>query len=215
MIRREQQIVNNRPAHGLFPGAGKIKTRGGTTPLLKLSAKMVDLSLHNNQQDSLSIHVPAHAPAKSECDSQEPNIQLPQPSLATIIQKEAARSEIEHSGLVQAGLKLLPGNYRIRIHVLPKWLSSLVILALSLIAFSAAYRFLGYHQDSLNSHSQVPTAAEPREKPIAPTMSIASQKTQSPAHIPVRIKSKSRRRRDDYIAKDTTVYYENDGKARH
>jgi hypothetical protein len=214
--RDEQEIMNDRLTHGLFHGQKKPKTRGETTTFLRLSAKMVDLSLHHTQQDSLLVDIPAHVPAKSECYPPEATVQLVQASLATIVQKEAKKpTQVEHSGFVQASLNLLRSDYRVRIHASPKWFSSLAILALTLIAFSAVYGLLRYHQDSLKNHSQIPTAIQQREKPVAPSTSLASDKTHNHGNTLARSKSKSRRRRDDYIAKDTYVYYGKDGKASH
>jgi hypothetical protein len=216
MIRQDQrEITSDRLAYGLFYRARKPKTRAGTTPFLKLSAKMVDLSLQHNQQDSLLVDIPAHVPEKSECPP-EAKIQLPQASLATIIQNEAKEAaQVEHSGIVQGGLNLLRSGYRIRIQASPTWLSSLAMLALTLIAFSVVYGFFGYHQDSLKNHSQIPTATQQRERPALSTTSIASENTRNQGHTLARSKPKSRRRRDDYIAKDTYVYYGKDGKASH
>jgi len=208
--RNKQEIINDQLAHGLFHGQKKPKTRGETTTFLRLSAKMVDLSLHHTQQDSLLVDIPAHVPAKSECYPPEATVQLPQASLATIVQKEAKKpAQVVHSGFVQASLNLVRSDYRIRIHASPKWFSSLAILALTLIAFSAVYGLLR------KNHSQIPTAVQQREKPVAPVTSTASDNTHNHRNTLARSKSKSRRRRDDYIAKDTYVYYGRDGKASH
>jgi hypothetical protein len=213
--RNEREIINDRLAYGLFHGPKKPKTRGETTTLLGLSAKMVDLSLHHMQQDSLLGDIPAHVPAKSECHPPEATVQLSQASLAIVVQKEAKKpAQVEHSSFVQASLNLLRSDYRGRIHASPKWFSSLAILALILIAFSAVYGLRRY-QDSLKKHSQIPTAVQQREKPVAPATSIASHNAHNHGNTVTRSKSKSRRRGDDYIAKDTYVYYGRDDKASH
>ena len=214
--RDEQEIIDDRFAHGLFHGQKKPKTRGGTTTFLRLSAKMVDLSLHHTQQDSLLLDIPAHVPAKSECYPPEPKVQLPNPSLATTTEEGAKKAaQLEHSGgFVQASRELLRNDYRIRIHASPKWISSLSIVTLTLLAFSAVYGFRGYHRNSLKNHSQIPAAVQQREKPVAPATSIASANTHNHAHTVARSKSKSRRRRG-YLAKDTYVYYGKGGKPSH
>ena len=228
MIRRDEQKITNDPlAHGLVYEARKPKTRAGTTPFLKLSAKMVDLSLQQNQHDSLLTDIPAHFPAKSECYPPEPKIQLTNASLATTAQKEAKKAAQPHSGLVQASREHLRRSISwISDHCVRSRLASLKfefgdrsacsgILALALLAFSAVYGFRGYHQGSLKNHSQIPTAVQQREKPVAPATSIASENTNNDAHAAVPSKSKSRRRHGDYIAKDTYVYYGKDGKPSH
>jgi len=220
--RNEQEIINDRLAHGLFHGQKKPKTRGEATTFLGLSAKMVDLSLHHMQQDSLVADIPAHVPAKSECYPPEATVDLPQASLATVVHKKVVHkkevkkpTQVEHSGFGQAALNLLRANYRVRTHASLRSFSSVAILALTVIAFSAVYGLLGYHQVFLRNHSQIPTPIQQREKPVAPAKTIASQNTHKLGSTLARSKSKSRRRRNEYIAKDTYVYYGNDGQASH
>jgi flagellar biosynthesis GTPase FlhF len=75
----------------------------------------------------------------------------------------------------------------------------------------AASKLVGHHPDSVKNRSQIP-AVEQRQKPAA---SITSQNTHSDAHNVPASESKSRRRREDYIAKDTFVQYGKDGKPIH
>lgn len=228
MIRGDEQKITSDPlAHGLVYEARKPKTRGGTTPFLKLSAKMVDLSLQQNQDDSLLTDIPAHFPAKSECYPPEPKVQLTNASLATTTQEEAKKAARPHSGLVQASRELLRRSISwISDHRVRPRLASLDfefgvrsacsgIVVLVLLAFSAVYGFRRYHQDSLKSHSQIPTAVQQRENAVAPATSIASKNTHTDAHTVAPSKSKSRRRQGDYIAKDTYAYYGKDGKPSH
>jgi len=76
----------------------------------------------------------------------------------------------------------------------------------------AAGKVLGHHPDSVKNRSQITPAVEQRQKPLAPAASIPSENTHSDAHAVAASKSKSRRRQDDYIAKDTFVQYGKDGK---
>jgi hypothetical protein len=76
----------------------------------------------------------------------------------------------------------------------------------------AAGKVLGHHPDSVKNRSQIPPAVEQRQKPLVPAASIASENTHHDAHAPAASKSKSRRPREDYIAKDTFVQYGKDGK---
>jgi hypothetical protein len=217
MIRRdEQEITNDRLVHGLLHRVRKPKTRDRTTPFSKLSAKMVDLSLHYNQHDSLLTDTPAHTPPKCEYYPPKPKVRLPNASLATTTQEEATQAaQFEHSGFVQAIRELLHSDYRIRIHALPKWISSPSLVALTLLALSVVYGFRGYHQDSLKNHSQIATTVQQHESLVTPATSIASGNTHKHADTVARSKSKSRRRRGDYIAKDTYVYYGKAGKPSH
>src|SRR5882724_9924271 len=99
MGRNEREIITDRHVYGLFAGQKKPKTRGETTTFLGLSAKMVDLSLHHMQQDSLLVDIPAHVPAKSECYPPAATVHPPQASLSTIGQTEKQRpAQVEHSG---------------------------------------------------------------------------------------------------------------------
>ena len=70
-------------------------------------------------------------------------------------------------------------------------------------------KLLGHHPDSVKNRSQILPAVEQRQKPAA---SITSENTHNDAHTVAASKSKSRRRREDYIAKDTFVQYGKDGK---
>ena len=73
----------------------------------------------------------------------------------------------------------------------------------------AAGELRGHHPDSVKNRSQIPPAVEQRQKPAA---SITSENTHKDAHTVAASKSKSRRQREDYIAKDTFVQYGKDGK---
>jgi hypothetical protein len=76
----------------------------------------------------------------------------------------------------------------------------------------AAGKLLGRHPDSVKNRPQIPPAVEQRQKPLAPAGSITSENTHNDAHIVAANKSRSRRPREDYIAKDTFVQYGRDGK---
>ena len=65
----------------------------------------------------------------------------------------------------------------------------------------AADKVLRHHPDSVKNPSQIPPAV--------------GQRQHNDAHTAAASKSKSRRRQEDYVAKDTTVYYGKDGKPSH
>jgi hypothetical protein len=69
-------------------------------------------------------------------------------------------------------------------------------------------KLIGHNPDSVKNRSQIPPAAEQRQKPAAST---SSENTHNDAHTAAASKSKSRQR-EDYIAKDTFVQYGKDGK---
>jgi len=199
------------------------KGTGKTIPVFKLSAKMVDLSLQHNQSDSLSADIPTHLPVKSKWYPPEPKVQLI--SARSAIQEEVKkaaqfdRKTQAYSGLVRASRELLRisisriSDHRVRIHGSPLWTST-GIVALALLVFGAVYGLRGYHPDSVKSHSQIAPASQPREKPLVPATGVASGSTRNDAHTVVPSKSKSRRK-GDYVAKNTYVYYGKDGKPSH
>jgi hypothetical protein len=89
------------------------------------------------------------------------------------------------------------------------------IVALAVLAFSAVYGLRGHHSDSVNSRSQIAPAVQQRQTPLVPATSIASKNTHKNPHTAGTSKSKSRRRQQDYVAKDTYVHYGKDGKPSH
>ena len=76
----------------------------------------------------------------------------------------------------------------------------------------ATGKMLGHYPDSAKNRPQIRSAVEQRQKPLAPTASNTAENTHNDGHSVAASKSKSRRRRDDYIAKDTFVQYGKDGK---
>ena len=219
--RDEQKITHDSVGHALRYEPRAPKARHGTTLLLKLSAKMVDLSLQRKQQDSLLTDIPAHFAIKSEIYPPEPKIQLRIAKCANIAQEEAKMAaQIEHSGFVQASRELLRiwicqiKDHANRVHPLRLWPSSLRILVLTLLAFGAVYGFRGHHRNSPKNDSQIPTTVQRSENPSAPPTSISAQNNHNYPHTALS-KSESRRRGGDYIAKDTYIYYGIDGKPSH
>ena len=197
------------------------KGYGKTTPVFKLSAQMVDLSLQHDQRDSLLAQSPAHFPIKSEGYPSEPKVQLIGTSLASTTQgeaKKAAQLECKTeapSGLLRASREFLRISIsRIRIHDSRLW-TSIGIVALTLLAFGAVYRLRGHHPDSVKDRSQIPPAVLQRQKPLVSAASFASENAHNDANTLAASESKSRRRQGDYVAKDTIVYYGKDGKPSH
>ena len=76
----------------------------------------------------------------------------------------------------------------------------------------ATGKVLGHYPDSAKNRPQIRPAVEQRQKPLAPAASNTAENTHNDGHSVAASKSKSRRRQDDYIAKDTFVQYGKDGK---
>jgi hypothetical protein len=206
------------------------KGSGKTVPVFKLSAQMVDLSLQNNQRDSLLTDIPAHFPLKSEYRPPETKVQLISASGGSTPLEEAKKEEEKKatqldrntevlSGLLRASRELLRiaisriSDQRVKIHDSRLW-TSIGIVALALLAFGAVYGFRGHHSHSVKSHSQIPAAVQQPEKPLVPATTITSEDPHHNAPTVAPSKSKSRHR-SDYIAKDTYVYYGKAGKPSH
>jgi len=81
-------------------------------------------------------------------------------------------------------------------------------ILLPLLAFSVVHAVRSHHPDSVKTQ---PQAAEQQHESTL-VSSSASEQTNDDAHTVAPNKAKSRRRQDDYVAKDTYVYYGKDGK---
>jgi hypothetical protein len=195
---------------------------GKTIPVFKLSAQMVDLSLQHDQRDSLLTDSPSHFPKESQCYPLQTKVELINASSASTTQEEAIKpaqldfKTAAQSGLERASRRILRmsisriRDHGVRLHGSHLW-TSIGIVALTLLAVAAVYGLRGHHPDSDKS-SQISRAVQQRQEPLAPATSIASEKANNDAHAVSARKSKSRRRRDDYVAKDTYVHYGKDGK---
>src|SRR5579864_5656319 len=186
------------------------KGSGKTVPVFKLSAQMVDLSLQNNQRDSLLTDIPAHFPLKSEYRPPETKVQLISASGGSAPLEEAKKEEEKKatqldrntevlSGLLRASRELLRiaisriSDQRVKIHDSHLW-TSIGIVALALLAFGV-YGFRGHHSHSVKSHSQIPAAVQQPEKPLVPATTITSEDPHHNAPTVAPSKSKSRHRR--------------------
>jgi hypothetical protein len=137
--------------------------------------------------------------------------------------QESKAAQPHHSGL-QASRELLRiciSRIRADGVTFYSWLKSRMRLSaacsaailLTLLAFGVVHAVRSHHADSVKSQSQPPAAVEQHVSTLA--SSSASEQTHDNAHTVAPDKVKSRRRQDDYIAKDTYVYYGKDGKPSH
>ena len=201
---------------------GRRKRDVKTIPVLRLSAKMVELSLQHNQHTSPLADFPTRFPPKSEGYLKEPNIQPV--SVTSTTQEEANkatqvdRKTEAYGGLVRTSRELFRRSIsRIsghlgRIHDSRLWTST-GIVALALLVFGAVYGLRGSSPDSLKSHSQIAPASH--QKALVPSTGTAAANTHNDSQTLAPNKSKSRRRQGDYVAKNTYVYYGKGGKPSH
>lgn len=194
-----------------------LKTIG---PHFKLSAAMVELSLGHKQLDSLA-DIPK-PPIKPESYSAEAKVQFSASIAATTNRPKGEAVQLHHSGL-KASRELISiclsriNQYGVKIYSWLKTRTSFVAacsaaMLLILLAFSVVYTVRDHHRDSLKSLSPPPAAVQHDSTLVS---SSASEQTHSDAHTVAPNQAKSRRRQDDYVAKDTYVYYGKEGKPNH
>jgi hypothetical protein len=182
----------------------------GASPLFKLSATMVELSLRHKISD-LDGGVPVEAQKKLDSYSSEARGQLISNNRAgNIKEKERQAVQFDQSQVVPTRRELLRTSVSRINHQSVKtfeWLRSrLGIVALALLALSLVLAFR--HQVK----NQSPTPAMLQQRQGAPVPSVASQNIHKHARAIPPQKPKSRRHQSDYIAKDTYISFDKDGK---
>ena len=188
MIGRDKQTIKN-DSGGAF----------GTSPPVRLSAMMVDLSTRRDRADPHNDISPRF-PITTGCYSTNANVQFTS-SIALASPEEKGKKAAQ---FVQVGRELSRRSiFRV----------SIFVLAVLMFTFPFAVR--GHRTDSVERQSKIPATAQQRERPLAPVTTVASESTHNHDHKVGPNKAKSRRRRDEYIAKDTYIYYGRDGKPNH
>lgn len=187
MIGRDKQTIND--SGGAF----------GTKRPVRLSALMVDLSTRHDRGAPHSDISPKF-PISPGCYSAKANVQFTSSTTPAIPKAKGNKA----AQLVQIGRELSRRS-----------ISRISILALALLMFTFPFAVRGHRTDSVERQSKIQATVQRREKPIAPVTTVASEGTHKRDHKVGPNKAKSRRRRDDYIAKDTYVYYGKDGKPNH
>jgi len=206
MISGSRQRIRNGPIEG--------SRASGTSPLFRLSATMVELSLRHKQPDSHADIRAKVVPIRVEPCMPEAKVQLANRSMAATTEEEGTAAPIRQSGLAQAGREFLRTfSCRVSargIKVFALRPTRTIYAALALLAFLSVYA-LRHQPDSVKSQAQIP----------APVKSQALVPSASPHKIPNHLqtitarKAKPRRPQSDYIAKDTLTYYGKDGKPSH
>ena len=166
----------------------------GTSRPVRLSAKMVELSTRQDRVDphkDISPRFPTATKANVQFTSST--------ALATPEGKGKKAAQ-----LLQVGRELSRRS-----------ISRISILALALLMFTFPFAVRGHRTDSVKRESKIPATVQQPERPLAPVTTVASESTHNHDRKVGPNKGKSRRRRDDYIAKDTYVYYGKDGKPNH
>ena len=188
MIGRDQQTIKN-DSGGAFR----------TTPPVRLSAMMVDLSTRHDRADPHNDISPRF-PITTGGSSAKANVQFTSSiTLATPEEKGNKAAQLE-----QVGRELSRRS-----------ISRVSILALALLTLTLPFAVRSHRTDSVKRQSKNPTAAQQPERRLAPATTVASESTRNHDRKVGPNKGKSRRRRDEYIAKDTYVYYGKDGKPNH
>jgi len=164
---------------------------------------MVDLSMQHDRADSHN-HIPPTFPITPERCSPNANVQFINSTAAAIPEEKEKKAAMVDHGFVEASRKVS------RISV-----SRIIILALVLLAFAVLLAARGHRTDSAKRQSTMPGTAQQRELPPVPATTVASESTHNDSHAVGSKKAKSRRRRDDYVAKNTYVYYGKEGKPNH
>jgi hypothetical protein len=177
---------------------------------------MVELSLRDNKDDPCKDFPPSFQ-AKTECHSSEAKLQ-PMSTRVTIGDEGAAgnrAAQLAYSALVQAARELVRitvcrmNRERAKIYT---WLRTRIgIAALALVAFTLCA--VGGHDPDFVKR-QMPVPVKQAEKPLLPYASVAPQNVHNGVHAIAPSKAKPRRR-NDYVAKDTYVYYGKGGKPSH
>ena len=183
MIGRNKQTIKN-DCGGAF----------GTNPPVRLSARMVDLSTRHDRTD------PDNSP-RFAITSGSYSAKVNVPFTSSIALATPEKKVNKAAQLVQVGRELSRRS-----------ISRISILALALLMFTFPFALRGHRTDSVNRQSKNPTTVQPPERRLAPVTTVAPESTRNYDHKVGPNKGKSRRRRGDYIAKDTYVYYGKDGK---
>lgn len=192
MIGRAKQAVRNGSRNGY-----------GTGRPVKLSATMVDLSMQHDRADSLNL-VPPAIPTTTEFSSPKANVQFINSTAAAIPEEKVEKAAPVDPGFVEASRKVS------RISI-PR----IIVLVLALLVFAVLLVARSHRTDSVRRQSTTPTTVQQRDSPLVPVRTGASKSTHNHAHAVGPKKANSRGRRDDYVAKDTYVYYGKEGKPNH
>jgi|SRR5215469_4893668 len=187
MIGRDKQTIKNDSGEAF----------GASRPV-RLSATMVDLSLRRDRADLHNDFSPSF-PITTGCHSAKANLQFSSRTALAVPGEKGNKA----AQLVQAGRELSRRS-----------ISRVSILAPTLLIFTFLFPVRGHRTDSVKRQSKIPATMQQRESPLAP-VSSASESTHNQDHKVGPNKGKARPRRNDYIAKDTYVYYGTDGKPNH
>lgn len=171
----------------------------GTSRPVRLSAMMVDLSRRHDCADPHNDISPGF-PITTGCYSAKANVQFTSSTALTTPEEKGTKA----TQLVKAGRELS------RLSI-----SRVSILALALLMFTFPFAVRGHRRDLVKGQSRNPTTGQQPERSLSPVTTVASESTRNHDHKVGPNKGKSRRRRDDYIAKDTYVYYGKNGKSNH
>jgi len=188
MIGRHKQTIKN-DSGGAF----------GTGRPVRLSALMVDLSTRQDRGDPHNDILPRF-PIITGCDSARANVQFTSSTVLATHEEKGNKA----AQFVQLGRELSR-----------RTISQISILALALLMFTFPFAVRGHRTDSVKRQSKIPATVQQWERPLAPVTTVASESTRKHNHKVLPDKGKSRHRRDDYVAKDTYVYYGKDGKPNH
>jgi hypothetical protein len=202
MISGNRQKIKNDTTDG--------SRTSGASPLFKLSATMVELSLRHKPPESRA-HTPATVVPKVVPITVEPR--LPEAKEGRVkagtSEEEENATQVLHNGTVQAWREHFQTSiFRISsrgIKLFALLPNRTIFAALALLAFLSVYA-LRHKADSVKSQSQVPASVT--QQVLVP---IPSQNTPNHRQTAAK-KAKPRRRPSDYVAKDTYIYYGKDGK---
>jgi hypothetical protein len=208
--------MNSRDRQRIGNGRSDAFGTSGASPLFRLSATMVELSLRHKLSD-VRTDVPAKPSIKLDCYSAEARGPLISSDMAGSREEGSSQAaQLDHNESGRTRREILRTSISRICDQSVKtfaWLRTRTgIVALALVAFPIVYAF--HHQpDSVKSQSQIPPVVQQRERPLV--SSIASQETHHHAQAVAPKKVKSRRHQSDYIAKDTYIYYGKEGKPSH
>ena len=214
MFTRDKQRIQKHPSDPL----GTIGPQ-----FFRLSATMVELSIRHTQLDSPS-EIPTSFPTKPQYHSPEAKVPLIGASTGTTGQLENRAAQAQHSRLETSREHLRIcisriSDYGVKTY---SWLKTRVdflaaccaaAILLTLLAFSVIYAVRAvrnHHPAPVKSQSRPPATVQQPDRTL-PSNS-ASEQTHNDAHTLAPNKTKFRRRQNDYVAKDTYVYYGKDGK---
>src|SRR5215469_15554535 len=150
MIGRDQQTIKN-DSGGAFR----------TSPPVRLSAMMVDLSTRHDRADPHNDISPRF-PITTGASSAKANVQFTSSiTLATPEEKGNKAAQ-----LVQVGRELSRRS-----------ISRISILALALLMFAFPFAVRGHRTDSVKRQSIIPTTVQQPERPPAPVTTVAPEST--------------------------------------